>query len=78
MERIESEADPIDYLCRLARGLQFEAAAEAGGTVKVKMYPTLDQRTDAAKILARKIMPDQKAVEVSGPLGCLFWSVGHS
>ncbi len=69
LERIESECDPIDYLCRLARGLQFEAAAEAGGTVKVKMYPTLDQRTDAAKILARKVLPDQKSIEHAGPLG---------
>ncbi|MEE9289805.1 MAG: hypothetical protein V3U99_02220 [Alphaproteobacteria bacterium] len=63
LERIEREADPIDFLCRVARGLQFEAATEAGAAEKVKMYPTLDQRLDAAKILARKVLPDQKALE---------------
>ena len=69
LERIESEADPIDFLCRVARGLQFEAATEVGAPEKVKMYPTLDQRLDAAKILARKVLPDSKAVELGGPDG---------
>ncbi len=69
LERINQEADPIGFLIRVARGLQFEAATEAGASEKVKMYPTHDQRLDAAKVLARKVLPDTKAVEMSGEGG---------
>ena len=69
LERINQEADPIGFLIRVARGLQFEAATEAGAAEKVKMYPTHDQRLDAAKVLARKVLPDTKAVEMSGEGG---------
>ncbi len=68
LERIEREADPIGFLCRLARGLQFEAAADAGDTKKVKMYPTLDQQKDAVKILAGKVLPDLKSTHLTGDL----------
>ena len=37
--------------------------------MRLGIYPTIDQRLAAARILAAKIVPDQKAVEVSGPLG---------
>ncbi|MEE9290113.1 MAG: hypothetical protein V3U99_03790 [Alphaproteobacteria bacterium] len=69
LERIEREADPIGFLIRVASGLQFEAATEAGATKKEKMYPTHDQRLDAAKVLARKVLPDTKAVEMTGEGG---------
>ncbi len=69
LERINQEADPIGFLIRVARGLQFEAATEAGASEKVKMYPTHDQRLDAAKVLARKVLPDTKSVEMSGEGG---------
>ncbi len=72
LERINQEADPIGFLIRVARGLQFEAATEAGAAEKVKMYPTHDQRLDAAKVLARKVLPDTKAVEMSGEGGEAF------
>ena len=65
LERINQEADPIGYLIRVARGLQLEAAVEVGATVKTKFYPTVDQQLDAAKILARKVLPDQKALELA-------------
>ena len=69
LERINQEADPIGFLILVARGLQFEAATEAGASEKVKMYPTHDQRLDAAKVLARKVLPDTKAVEMTGEGG---------
>ena len=69
LERINQEADPIGFLIGVARGLQFEAATEPGASKKVKMYPTHDQRLDAAKVLARKVLPDQKSIEHAGPLG---------
>ena len=72
LERINQEADPIGFLIRVARGLQFEAATEAGASEKVKMYPTHDQRLDAAKVLARKVLPDTKAVEMTGEGGEAF------
>ncbi len=68
LERINQQADPIGFLIRLARGLQFEAAADVGDTKKVKMYPTLDQQKDAVKILAAKVMPDLKATHLTGDL----------
>ena len=69
LERIAQECDPIGFLIAVARGLQFEAAAEPGASVRVKMYPTHDQRIDAAKVLARKVLPDTKSVEMSGEGG---------
>ncbi len=69
LERINQECDPIGFLILVARGLQFEAATEPGATKKEKMYPTHDQRLDAAKVLARKVLPDTKSVEMSGEGG---------
>ncbi len=69
LERINQEADPIGFLIRVASGYQFEAAAVPGGNEKVKMYPSHDQRLDAAKVLARKVLPDTKSVEMSGEGG---------
>ena len=69
LERINEKADPIGFLILVSRGLQFEAATEAGAATKKKMYPTPDQRIDAAKILARKVLPDLKSTELTGDLG---------
>ena len=66
LERISQEADPIGFLIHIARGLQFEAAVEPGAATKQKMYPTHDQRLDAVRVLARKVVPDSKAVEMTG------------
>ena len=52
-ERIESEADPIGFLCRVNRG------DDVDGEI-----PTLDQRMTAAKILADKVLPDLRSVEM--------------
>ena len=69
LERINQEADPIGFLIRVASGLLFEAATEPGAATKTKRYPTDEQRLDAAKVLARKVLPDTKAVEMTGEAG---------
>ena len=52
-ERIENEADPIGFLCRVNRGDDVDGA-----------IPTLEQRMNAAKILAGKVVPDLRSVEM--------------
>ena len=51
--RIEAEADPIGFLCGIIRGRDVDGVA-----------PTLEQRMNAAKILAGKVLPDLRSVEM--------------
>ena len=61
---------PIETLCKISKGEKVQAAADtATAAMRFGVYPTIDQRLAAARILAAKIVPDQKAVEVAGPLG---------
>ena len=61
---------PIETLCKISKGEKVQAAADtASASKRDGVFPTIDQRLAAARILAAKIVPDQKAVEVSGPLG---------
>ncbi len=69
VERIMKLADPIGVLCDVSRGVRMSAALAPGDAKKAFWVPTGDQRITAAQTLARKIMPDMKAVEVSGPVG---------
>ena len=69
VERIMREADPLGFLCKVCKGHRLEAAPEPGAKKRSFWYPTGDQRINAAQTLARKVMPDQKAIEHSGPLG---------
>ena len=69
VERIMREADPLAFLCKVCRGDRMEAAPEAGAKKRTWWYPTGDQRLTAAQTLARKVMPDMKAIEHAGPLG---------
>ncbi len=66
IERIQKEADPILFLCKVCRGDRMEAAPEPGAKKRTHWFPTADQRIVAAQTLARKIMPDIKAVEHAG------------
>ncbi len=67
--KIMSEADPILFLCKVCRGDRMAAALEPGDKKRVWWVPTGDQRITAAQTLARKVMPDMKSIEHSGPLG---------
>src|SRR4030095_13551078 len=57
-ERINTEGDPIGFLCKIVRGNKIKAAAVDGATSRSWCYPTIDQRKDAAVTLAKKVMPD--------------------
>ena len=72
-ERIQREADPIGFLIDVANGKAIKAAFpskdDGTKTGTVQIYPTLDQRIEAAQYLGKKLMPDLKAIEMSGELG---------
>ena len=68
-ERI-NKADPIGFLIDVMRGKAIECAVlKEGREKKAKLYPTMDERLSAARQLANKIAPDQKAVEIGGEGG---------
>ena len=66
IEKIMREADPLLFLCKVARGDRMEAGGEPGASKKSWWIPTGDQRISAAQTLARKVLPDMKAVEITG------------
>jgi hypothetical protein len=67
-ERIEREADPVGFFIKLAAGEAIEAAVSIGPdrdhTEAVKIYPTLEQRAQAQRVLINKILPDAKTAPV--------------
>ena len=66
---IISKGAPIELLCKIAKGEKIQAADTASAAKRHGIYPTIDQRLTAARILAAKVVPDQKAVEIGGPMG---------
>ena len=66
IERIQKEADPILFLCKVSRGDRLSAAPEPGAKKKTWCIPTIDQRISAAQTLCRKVLPDMKAIEHTG------------
>jgi|SRR5579863_7378716 len=70
-ERIMQEADPIGLLISVVNGESVKTATldDNGRTIEAEVLPTLDQRLDAAQFLAKKLLPDLKAIEMSGNLG---------
>ena len=66
VERIQREADPIGFLCKVCNGDRMQAAPEPGAKKREWWYPTADQRITAGQSLAQKIMPNMKAVQHSG------------
>ena len=66
IDKIMREADPLLYLCKIARGDRLEAGDGPDAKKKTWWFPTGDQRISALQTLARKVLPDMKAVEVSG------------
>ncbi len=67
--RIEREADPVGLLIKVCRGDRMSAGLDPGAKKKAWWFPSADQRVQAATVLARKVLPDQRAVETSGPQG---------
>ena len=67
---IISHGAPVEILCKIAKGEKIQAAADTASSSKRQgIYPTLDQRLAAARILASKIVPDLKSVEHAGEDG---------
>ncbi len=61
---------PVETLCKIAKGEKIMAAADTASAAKRDgIYPTIDQRLAAARILAAKIVPDLKSIEHAGPAG---------
>ncbi len=69
IEQIMREADPIQYLCKVARGDRMEAGDGPDAKKKSWWFPTGDQRLTAMQTLARKVLPDLKATEITGAGG---------
>ncbi len=63
---------PIEILCRIAKGEKIQAADSASTSKRIGIYPTIDQRLAAARILAAKIVPDMKSVDLSADGGAPF------
>ncbi len=64
---------PVEKLCKIARGEKIMAAADsASASKRDAVYPTLDQQLAAARILAGKIVPDMKSVDLSADGGAPF------
>lgn len=67
-ERIEAEADPIGFLCRVQQGHPVPKLDENGEVIGYEPV-TNEQQLNAAKELLKKVSPDLKAVEVTGGVG---------
>ena len=70
---IIKQGSPIEVLCKIAKGEKIQAAADSASASERKgIYPSLDQRLAAARILAGKIVPDMKSVDLSADGGTPF------
>lgn len=67
-ERIQAEADPIGFLTKVVKGEPVVHEDPETGK-EVREYPSLSMRADIALKLTGKILPDMKALELSGPEG---------
>lgn len=69
VKELIQEAHPEQMLIRVMKGQKFMRAADAGSKRRTEAYPTLAESISAAQILLRKVAPDIKATEISGPDG---------
>ena len=70
---IVKKGAPIEKLCKIASGEKVMAAADSASAAQRNgVYPTLDQQLAAARILAGKIVPDMKSVDLSSDGGSPF------
>ena len=63
---IRSYSDPVGFLEKVCRGLLIECRDADGEDQKATALtrPSMEQRITAATILAKKVLPDVKAVEL--------------
>ena len=67
-ERIEAEADPIGRLIDISLGRPCFVGAVEEGKQPELIRPTDEQQMTATLTLAKKVMPDMKAIEHSGEI----------
>ena len=63
---INQRGRPLDLLAAIAAGRQVTAADPDNPGRKIKVYPTLRERTTAAQTLLNKLLPDLRATELTG------------
>ena len=66
---VVKEGAPLQFLCSVVRGKGILAAPEPGARKRTTIFPTVEQRIAAARILAAKVLPDLKATELTGKDG---------
>ena len=68
-ETIMKRGKPLELLCDVVRGKKVRVGPQAGPGEPEYVYPSLQDRLSAARVLIGKIAPDMKATELSGPDG---------
>jgi hypothetical protein len=68
-ETIMKRGKPLELLCDVVRGKKIRVGPQAGPGEPKYVYPTLQDRVSAARVLIGKVAPDMKATELSGPDG---------
>ena len=68
-ETIMKRGKPLELLCDVVRGKKVRVGPQAGPGEPEYVYPSLQDRMSAARVLIGKIAPDMKATELSGPDG---------
>jgi hypothetical protein len=64
-----AEAEPHVFLIRVMEGRKFRRAGSEGARRTVDCFPTLQESICAAQTLLKKIAPDLRSQELSGPDG---------
>ena len=68
-DTIMKRGKPLELLCDVVRGKKVRVGPQAGPGEPEYVYPSLQDRLSAARVLIGKIAPDMKATELSGPDG---------
>lgn len=68
-EQILEQCDPLKLLADVALGKRWVVVDPADSSKRIWSYPSGDQRIHAVTSLARKVAPDLRAQELSGPGG---------
>ena len=72
---------PLSVLCSIAKGEKIQAADTESASKRAGIFPTIDQRLAAARILAAKVAPDLKSIDLAGGDGAPFvfqFIAGHA
>lgn len=62
-QRIVREADPMGLLIDICNGKRVMTGFSAGGRKRAFVYPSVEDRVNAAKVLLGKVVPDLKSIE---------------